>query len=210
WSDNKSCDIVICGESSEQVEKSLERWRYALERKGMKVSRSKTVHVESSGVVWLQGEEVEEFRYLGSTVQSNGECVREVKKRVQAGWCGWRRVTGVICDRRVSARMKEKVYRTVVRPEMLYGLETVELSKRQEAELEVAELKMLRFSLGVTRMDRIRNEFIRETSHVGCFGDKVREARLRWFGYVQRRDMDCIGRRMLRMEPPGRRKRGRP
>ncbi|MGL5522133.1 MAG: hypothetical protein ACRDAW_02585, partial [Metamycoplasmataceae bacterium] len=46
--------------------------------------------------------------------------------------------------------------------------------------------------------------------HVGCFGDKVREARLRWFGHVQRRDMNYIGRRMLRMEPPVRRKRGRP
>ncbi|KAI5106867.1 hypothetical protein C0J45_2505, partial [Silurus meridionalis] len=157
-------------------------------------------------------EKVEECRHLGSTVQSNGECVREVKKRVQAGWSGWRRVTaGVICDRRVSVRVKGKVYRTVVRPEMLYELETVTLSKRQEVELEVAELKQFfMFSLGVTTMDRIRNEFIRGTAHVGCFGDKVREARLRWFGHVQRRDMNYIDRRMLRMEPPCRRKRERP
>ncbi|KAF7695632.1 hypothetical protein HF521_007355, partial [Silurus meridionalis] len=118
-------------------------------------------------------EKVEEFRYLGSTVQSNGECIREVKKRVQAGWR--RVIAGVICDRRVSVRVKGKVYRTVVRPEMLYGLETVALSKRQEVELEVAELKMLRFSLVVTTMDRIRNEFIRGTVHVGRFRDKVRE-----------------------------------
>ncbi|KAI5613981.1 hypothetical protein C0J50_3702, partial [Silurus asotus] len=169
----------------------------------MKVSRSKTEYMcvnerEGSGVVWLQGEEVEkveEFRYLGSTVQSNGECVREVKKIVQAGWSGWRRViAGVICDKRVSVRVKGKVYRTVVRPAMLYGLETVALSKRQEVELEVAELKMLRdsFSLGVTRMDRIRNKFIRGTAHAGRFGDKVREERLRWFGHVQRRDMGYI------------------
>ncbi|KAI5109063.1 hypothetical protein C0J45_0460, partial [Silurus meridionalis] len=155
-------------------------------------------------------EKVEEYRYLGSTVQSNGECVREVKKRVQAGWSGWRRVTGVICDSRVSARMKGKVYGTVVRPAMLNGLERVALRKRQEVELEKAELKMLRFSLGVTKMDKIRNEFIRGTAHVGGFGDKVREARLRWFGHVQRRDMNYIGRRMLRMEPPGRRRRERP
>ncbi|KAF7655665.1 hypothetical protein LDENG_00052730 [Lucifuga dentata] len=69
---------------------------------------------------------------------------------------------------------------------------------------------MLRFSLGVTRMDRIRNEYIRGTAHVRCFGDKVREARLRWFGHVQRRDSEHIGRRMLRLELPGRRPRGRP
>ncbi|KAK3543565.1 hypothetical protein QTP70_023903 [Hemibagrus guttatus] len=120
------------------------------------------------------------------------------------------KVSGVLCDRKISARIKGKVYRTVVRPAMLYGLETVSLRKRQESELEVAELKMLKFSLRVTRLDRIRNEFIRGTAHVGRLGDKVREARLRWFGHVQRRESEYIGRRMLDMELPGRRQRGRP
>ncbi|MCI4385498.1 hypothetical protein PGIGA_G00051260 [Pangasianodon gigas] len=89
-------DIVICSESREQVEENLEKWRFALERRGMRVSRSKTEYMcvnerEGSGTVRLQGEEVkkvQEFKYLGSTVQSNGECGKEVKKRVQAGWNG--------------------------------------------------------------------------------------------------------------------------
>ncbi|KAK3508236.1 hypothetical protein QTP70_017665 [Hemibagrus guttatus] len=218
WTMMFADDIVICIESREQVDENLERWRFALERRGMKVSRSKTEYMcvnerEGSGTVRLQGEEVkkvQEFKYLGSTVQSNGECGKEVKKRVQAGWNGWRKVSGVLCDRKISARIKGKVYRTVVRPAMLYGLETVSLRKRQESELEVAELKMLRFSLGVTRLDRIRNEYIRGTAHVGHMRDKVREARLRWFGHVQRRENEYIGRRMLDMELPGRRQRGRP
>ncbi|KAK3573623.1 hypothetical protein QTP86_029993, partial [Hemibagrus guttatus] len=196
WTMMFADDIVICSESREKVEENLERWRFALERRGMKVSRSKTEYMcvnerEGSGTVRLQGEEVkkvQEFKYLGSTVQSNGECGKEVKKQVQAGWNGWRKVSGVLCDQKISARIKGKVYRTVVRPAMLYGLETVSLRKRQESELEVAELKMLRFSLGVTRLDRIRNEYIRGTTHVGRLRDKVREARLRWFGHVQRRE----------------------
>ena len=68
----------------------------------MKVSRSKTEYLcvnekEDGGTVSLQGVEVtkvNEFKYLSTTVQSNGECGREVKKRVQAGWHGWRKVTG--------------------------------------------------------------------------------------------------------------------
>lgn len=56
------------------------------------------------------------------------------------------------------------------------------MTKTQEAELE---LMMLRFALGV-KMDRIRNEHIRGSDHVGQFGDKSREARLCWFEHVQR------------------------
>ncbi|KAK3531995.1 hypothetical protein QTP86_002262 [Hemibagrus guttatus] len=117
WTMMFADDIVICSESREQVEENLEKWRFALERRGMKVSRSKTEYMcvnerEGSGTVRLQGEEVkkvQEFKYLGSTVQSNGECGKEVKKRVQAGWNGWRKVSGVLCDRKISARIKGKV-----------------------------------------------------------------------------------------------------
>ncbi|KAK3572799.1 hypothetical protein QTP86_007404 [Hemibagrus guttatus] len=158
WTMMFADDIVICSESREQVEENLERWRFALERRGMKVSRSKTEYMcvnerEGSGTVRLQGEEVkkvQEFKYLGSTVQSNGECGKEVKKRVQAGWNGWRKVSGVLCDQKISARIKGKVYRTVVRPAMLYGLETVSLRKRQESELEVTgSLCLSQASLGI-------------------------------------------------------------
>ncbi|KAL7827652.1 hypothetical protein SRHO_G00333700 [Serrasalmus rhombeus] len=74
------------------------------------------------------------------------------------------------------------------------------LVEKQEAELEVAEMKMLRFSLRVTRMDKIRNEQIRGTVKVEQFGDKAREARLRWFGHVLRRNSGYIGQRMLEKE----------
>ena len=66
----------------------------------------------------------------------------------------------------------------------MYGLETVALTKKQEVELEVAELRMLRFAMGVTRMDKVRNEHIRGTAHVRQLGKKVREERLRWFEHI--------------------------
>ena len=77
-------------------------------------------------------------------------------------------------DRRVSAKVKGKVYRTMVRPAMMYGLETLAIGRQRQE----ARLKMLRFSLGVTRMDMIRNEVIRGTTQTGRLGEKAREARL--------------------------------
>ena len=89
-------------------------------------------------------------------MQESSTCEREVKKRVQAGWNGWRKVSGVICDRRLPARVKQKVYSSVVRPAMVYGREAVAVTKKQVEEMEVAEMKMLKFAMGVTRKDKIR------------------------------------------------------
>ena len=152
---------------------------------------------------------VKEFKYLGSTVQESGGCEWEVKKRVQARWNGWRKVSGVICDRRLPARVKRKVYNSVVRPAMVYGLETVAVTKKQVEEMKVAEMKMLRFAMGVTRKYKIRNEYIRGTVKVERLGMKMREGRLRWYEHVMRRDQEYVERRMMEMELLGRR-RGRP
>lgn len=52
----------------------------------------------------------------------------------------------------------------------------------------MAKLKMLTFSLGVSRMDQISKEYIIGTVQVDWFGDKVRGAKLKLFRYLQRRD----------------------
>ncbi|XP_037787506.1 uncharacterized protein LOC119583068 [Penaeus monodon] len=67
----------------------------------------------------------------------------------------------VICDKRVPVKLKGKVHKSVVRPAMTYGLETAPLRKIEERKLDVAEMKMLRWMVGVTRMDCIRNNYIR-------------------------------------------------
>ena len=54
----------------------------------------------------------------------------------------------------------------MVRPAILYGLETVAVTKKQMEEMEIAEMKMLRFAMRVTRKDKIRNEYIKDTGTV--------------------------------------------
>ena len=71
---------------------------------------------------------------------------------------------------------------------MVCGLEMGVVIKKQVGEMEVAEMKMLRFAMGVTRKDKIRNEYIRGTVKVELLRMKMREGRLRWYGHVMRRD----------------------
>ncbi|KAG5616451.1 hypothetical protein H5410_016275 [Solanum commersonii] len=64
---------------------------------------------------------------------------------------------------------------------------------------------------GHTRSDKIRNEVIREKLRVASVVDKLREARLRWFGHVKRRSADAPVRRCEGLVVKGTRKgRGRP
>ena len=61
---------------------------------------------------------------------------------------------------------------------MVYGLETVAVTKKQVEEMEVAEMKMLKFTMGVTRKDKTRNKYIRGTVKVERLEMKMREGRL--------------------------------
>ena len=107
-------DTVICEEAREEVKQRLECWRYVLERREMKVSRSKTKYLCVNGgndeeTVKMEDTKVprvKKFKYLKSTVQESGSCEREIKRRVRAGWNGWRKVSRVICDKRLPARVK--------------------------------------------------------------------------------------------------------
>ena len=75
-------DIVICEETREEAEQRQECWRYTLERRGIKVSRSKTDYLyvnreNDEETVKMEHKKVprlKKFKYLGSTVQESGSC----------------------------------------------------------------------------------------------------------------------------------------
>ena len=140
----------------------------------------------------------------------DGRVEAEINRRIQARWNNWRKMSGVLCDKNIPPKVKGMIHQTVVQPAMLYGLETVPQTKKTTQKLEVAEMKMCRWACGVTRRDRIRNDEIRERMGVVNIGVKCRKATLRWYGHVKRREENYIGRKMLSLDPPSRRRRGRP
>ena len=81
------------------------------------------------------------------------------------------------CDSGMNVKIKGKVYRTVVRPALMYGDKTWALKKAHEK--YIAEMRLLRWMCGVTKLDKIRNERIRGTTKVGEITKKVQERRLK-------------------------------
>ncbi|KAL5133996.1 LINE-1 retrotransposable element ORF2 protein [Glycine soja] len=166
-------DIVLLGESREELNERLETWRRALETHGFRLSRSKSEYMEckfnkrrriSNSEVKIGDHiipQVTQFKYLGSVIQDDGEIEGDVNHRIQAGWMKWRKASGVLCDAKVPIKLKGKFYRTA---------------------------------------DKIRNEAIRERVGVAPIVEKMVENRLRWFGHVERRPVDSVVRRVDQME----------
>jgi len=210
-------DVVICAEDRDELQRNVDEWCKALEDHGMKLSRAKSEYMRMNGE--MEGnitigesmiKKVEEFKYLGSTMQSDGGAEKEVSKRIQSGWNNWKKLTGVICDKKVPEKVKGKLHKVVVQPAMLYGMETVAISGRLEKKMDVADMRMERWMLGLTLNDRVTNEEIRRRLSTVEVSKRCRKARLNWYGHVTRRDDDYVGRRVMEMKPRGRRRRGRP
>ncbi len=71
----------------------------------------------------------------------NVDFVAAMKNIIQSGWKNWKRVSDVLCDRRISLRVKGK-NKTVVRSAMMYSAETWAVDKAQETKLGAAELRI--------------------------------------------------------------------
>ena len=98
----------------------------------------------------------------------------------------------------------------MVRPVLVYGADSWTVVKNDEDLMSRTEVRMLQWILGVSRLEKLRNEEIRRRCGVADIVEKMREARLRWMGHVLRREVDEPSRVALEFEVEGNRGRGRP
>jgi hypothetical protein len=99
----------------------------------------------------------------------------DVSHRIKAGWLKWHQASGVLCDLRVSLKLRGKFYRTAIRPAMLNGAECWPTKRRHAQQLSVAEMRILRWICGHTRRDRVRNDDIRERLRVAPVEEKLHD-----------------------------------
>ncbi|XP_070017583.1 uncharacterized protein [Nicotiana sylvestris] len=150
-------DIVLIGESQTGVNERLGVWRQTLKSKGFKLSRTKMEYLEckfntgpgevdmdvrlESQVVPRRGS----FKYLGSVIHGGREIDEDVTHRIGVGWLKWRLAYGVLCEKRVPMILKDKFYKAVVRPAMMYVADCWPVKNSHIQKMKVTEMRMLRW-----------------------------------------------------------------
>jgi hypothetical protein len=83
------------------------------------------------------------FHYLWSILQKDRDIDEDVSHRIKVDCLKWCQASGVLCDTRMSLKLKEKFYRTEIQQVMLYVAECWPTERWHVQQLSIAEMRML-------------------------------------------------------------------
>ena len=133
-----------------------------------------------------------------------GGCERDVVHRMNEGYRAWRELKSVLNNRGLGIKAKKYLYEGVIAPTALYGAVAWGMSSAERRKVNVLEMKCLRSMVGVSRMDRVRNEEMRVRAVTERELARRADLRvLRWFWHLDRMDEYRMARRMLISEVSG-------
>ena len=156
-------------------------------------------------------EEVESFKYLGSHIARDGGVGVEVSSRVKEASKCLGGMKSVMRNRYLGMEAKRRLYEGVIVPTALYGAETWNVKEEDRYRLNVMEMRCLRSMVGVSRVDRVRNEEVRRRAGVDkSMSDRVDQRVLRWYGHMERMGEERLVKKVWVAEVDGVRPRGRP
>ena len=133
---------------------------------------------------------VEKFCYLGDMIGAGGGAKDASITRVRCAWSKFRELSHILTTRGVSLRIKGKVYKACVQAVLVYGSETWAMKVEDMRRLEGIENWMMRWMCGVKLKDRVKIEELWRRLEIEGVSDVVRRGRLRWFGQVERKNVD--------------------
>ena len=214
-------DIDALAHTLEEAEEIVGILETAAADVGLKINadKTKTLHMGRSSLQQRltapRYEEVKEFRYLGSIVTADNNTSADVASRIKAANVAYFQTRPLFNSRILSWTTKIRLYKTLVRPVLMYGAETWPLTRRDENRLRVFENRMLRRIFGGTVSNgvwRIRhNAEIHRLYKSADILAELRARRLQWAGHVARMDDARTAKRVMDAPPLNQpRPRGRP
>jgi hypothetical protein len=125
-------DVVLVDESMTGVDQKLKLWRQTFKAKSFSLNKFKMEYMKCDFSATTQEErdvrlndqvvpKKDTFCYLRSMLQKNGDIDEDVSHKIKVVWLKWRQASGVLCDPKMSLKLKSKFYMTAIRPAKLYG-----------------------------------------------------------------------------------------
>ena len=98
----------------------------------------------------------------------------------------------------MGIKAKKCLYEGVIVPTALYGAEAWGMGSSKRRKVNILEMKCSRSLVGVSRMERVRNEeVLRRAGKERELASRANQRVLRWFGHVERMDEYHMARRVL-------------
>ena len=97
---------------------------------------------------------------------ADGGCERDVVHRMNKGYRAWGALKSVMSNRGLGIKAKKYLYEGVIVPTALYGEEALGMRSAERRKVNVLEIKCLRSLVGMSRMDRVRNEEVRRRAGI--------------------------------------------
>ena len=135
-------------------------------------------------------ESVRQFKYLGAIISDEGSKA-EVLSRSAQTITALGKLRPIWRDKKVSMKSKIRLMHALVLSIFLYACETWTLTAELQRKIASVEMRCYRNILGISYLDHITNEAVRQIihDHIGPRKDlltMVKERKLKWYGHTTR------------------------
>jgi len=99
----------------------------------------------------------------------------------------------------------KQLHNITAKAALKFGSEAWVLKKREEQHLEAAQMKFLRHLFDITKLDKEKNQCIREKTGAQNIVKEIKQYQEKWLQHIQRMDTNRIPKQALQYKPKGRR-----
>ena len=104
-----------------------------------------------------------------------------------------------------------RIHNITAKAALKFGSEAWVLKKSEEQRLEAAHMKFLRHLLGITKLDKEKNQCIRKKkTGAQSIVKEIKQFQKKWLQHVQKMDTNRLPKQALQYGQKGRRNTGRP